>query len=99
MHPQGTFSKSPMGMVFEIPCDNSLFSLHFLHTGNVAVIGNGVRQGILEEGKFVHFSMFFEDVSKSKSTQFVKFSILECKFMPLKSKFNVDFSAYNENNS
>jgi len=57
-----------------------------------------VRQGILVEGELVHFSVFFEDVSKSKSTQFVKFSILECQFMPLKSKFNVDFSAHNQNN-
>jgi len=43
------------------------------------------------EGEFVHSSVLFEDVSKSKLIQFMKFDILEWRFIPLKSKFNVDF--------
>jgi len=39
---------------------------------------------------------FFSDVPVSKSIQFVKFNILECWLIPLKSNFNVDFSLHNQ---
>jgi len=55
------------------------------------------RREILVEGEFVHFSMLFEDVSNSKSTQFMKFNILECRLMPLKFKFNVNFNTHTQN--
>jgi len=55
---RGTFSKSPVGIVFEIPSDNSLFSLLFLHTGNVAITGK-CETGNSRGGGICAFSSVF----------------------------------------
>jgi len=70
-----------------------------MFTRNVVVIGKGESRNSIARKFCAFFSVKFEDVPTSKSIQFMKFKILECRFMLLKSNFNADFSAHNQYNS
>jgi len=89
--------------IFKVPCrhynGNTLQEFVFFaffprHRELMWLSQGNVRQGILR-GTSIHFPVISLP-PKSKSTQFVKFNIPECGFMPLKSNFDVDFRLYDQ---